>query len=192
MDCGTERLRDFLSEAQPGGRSGPWVLPADPSCLSRPRIMAQPCVACVKTPWKDCSFCFSSPSCLLGPWPLSSAACPEPGPSSHPGQEGRGLKSWGRGCGSTIEPLLGTTLSWVPLPASLLCKAIIQILASTPFPKNSNQWSFENWLILNGAWQDQPRAPHHAQRKEALKTNPRWMGICQRNELKKLLCPKLG
>ena len=73
-----------------------------------------------------------------------------------------------------------------------LCKAIIQILASTPFPKNSNQWSFENWLILNGAWQDQPRAPHHAQRKEALKTNPRWMGICQRNELKKLLCPKLG
>lgn len=83
-NCGTERLTDFLSEAQPGGWSGPWVLPADPSRLSRPRIMAQPCVACVKTPWKDCSFCFSSPSCLLGPWPLSSAACPEPGPSSHP------------------------------------------------------------------------------------------------------------
>ena len=53
-----------------------------------------------------------------------------------------------------------------------LCKAIIQILASTPFPKNSNQWSFENWLILNGAWQDQPRAPHHAQENGRL--SPHW------------------
>lgn len=89
-NCGRERLRGFLSEAQPGGWPGPWALPADPSHLSRPRTMAQPCVACVKTPWKDCSFCCSSPSCLPGPWPPSSAACPAPGPSSRPGQGGGG------------------------------------------------------------------------------------------------------
>lgn len=35
--CGTERLRDFLSEAQPGGRSGPWALPAKPSRLYSPQ-----------------------------------------------------------------------------------------------------------------------------------------------------------
>lgn len=80
----------------------------------------------------------------------------------------------------------------VHIRATILCKAIIQTLASTPFPNNSNQWSFENWLPLNGAWQDQPGAPHRAQREETLKTNPPWMGVCQRNELEKLLGPKLG
>lgn len=89
-NCGRERLRGFLSEAQLGGWPGPWALPADSSHLSRPRTMAQPCAACVKTPWKDCSFCCSSPSCLPGPWPPSSAACPAPGPSSRPGQGGGG------------------------------------------------------------------------------------------------------
>ncbi|XP_011908891.1 PREDICTED: protein tweety homolog 1 isoform X4 [Cercocebus atys] len=47
--------------------------------------MAQPCGACAKTPWKACSSCCSSPCCPQEHWPLHSAACPEPGPSSRPG-----------------------------------------------------------------------------------------------------------
>ncbi|XP_017716413.1 PREDICTED: protein tweety homolog 1 isoform X2 [Rhinopithecus bieti] len=46
--------------------------------------MVQPCGACAKTPWKACSSCCSSPCCPQEHWPLHSAACPEPGPSSHP------------------------------------------------------------------------------------------------------------
>uniref|UniRef100_A0A8C8YVV2 Protein tweety homolog n=1 Tax=Prolemur simus TaxID=1328070 RepID=A0A8C8YVV2_PROSS len=51
---------------------------------SAPRTMVQPCGACAKMPWKACSSCCSSPCCLQGPWPLPSAACPAPGPSSRP------------------------------------------------------------------------------------------------------------
>ncbi|XP_077887591.1 protein tweety homolog 1 isoform X3 [Ictidomys tridecemlineatus] len=52
---------------------------------SHPRTTVWRCAACVKTHWRACSSCCSSPSCPLGPWPPPSAAYPEPGPSSHPG-----------------------------------------------------------------------------------------------------------
>lgn len=64
----------------------------------------------------------------------------------------------------------------VHICATTVCKAMTQILGSTPFPDNNNQRSFEKWLILNGAWQDQPRTPHHAQSKEALKKTLRGWG----------------
>ncbi|KAG3255659.1 tweety family member 1, transcript variant X2 [Ictidomys tridecemlineatus] len=72
---------------------------------SHPRTTVWRCAACVKTHWRACSSCCSSPSCPLGPWPPPSAAYPEPGPSSHPV--------------TTMRTLMMTTLLTLRNPSAL-------------------------------------------------------------------------
>lgn len=92
----------------------------------RPRTTAWRCVACAKTRWRACSSCCSSPFCPLGPWPPPSAACPEPGPSSHPGQQGREGRVLGEGTGGSTQGhcwggcglLMGPHPASLPLPTS--------------------------------------------------------------------------
>lgn len=89
--------------------------------LPQPRTMAWRCAACVRTRWRACSSCCSSPSCPLGPWPPPSAACPVPGPSSHPGQQGKEDRVLREGTGGTPQGHCwgGCGLLMGPHPASL-------------------------------------------------------------------------
>lgn len=68
--CTEVHRHDLSSMAQPGGHTVCWgevshcLLTPSPA---HPRIMALPCGACVRMPWKACSSCCSTPSCLRGP-----------------------------------------------------------------------------------------------------------------------------
>uniref|UniRef100_A0A8C9PNQ4 Protein tweety homolog n=1 Tax=Spermophilus dauricus TaxID=99837 RepID=A0A8C9PNQ4_SPEDA len=81
------------------------VTPPLPGPPPQGRTTVWRCAACVKTHWRACSSCCSSPSCPLGPWPPPSAAYPEPGPSSHPV--------------TTMRTLMTTTLLTLRNPSAL-------------------------------------------------------------------------
>lgn len=110
-----ERLSDWSGLHGQTDGLGPARCPLTPS-PAHCRTTAPPCGACARTPWKACFSCCSSPSCLQGPWPPPSAACPEPGPSSHPGQEGREARSW-VGRERPLGPLLWGSILLMDPPA---------------------------------------------------------------------------